>query len=320
MKDLICLLLFSAVYVFASTSESAETVIFSEDTFVELAFSPEADTLLIAGSMIESQKHFFPDTQIQDYFLCGNKLNFVIDDEEMSREEAMERIHWQSTSIFETDPSKTIYLNLVVPENDFIHLKASAFSLKELPGKHKVKKILVEYLGDETFMGSFPFDFSWLSNLKDILVDDGEIFVEMRWMKQYLPVPAITLNTVQSVLKQNFESEFPNFTKVYPFLNLEMFHELTSFVYKRFKQLAVVGINVNIEDCKNIVYSLYPTLYAELNMGHPETFLPKAMKDAFRVNGFVYEGYECYLPHSSDHIPGRKYPVAVFRARKPVSE
>jgi hypothetical protein len=101
----------------------------------------------------------------------------------VNKQEALLRQGRTVTSIMESDPQVTIYLNKHTHHKDFIHVKGDIKKITALPDGIKVNKIIISYLDDWSFWGNIDLnnaDWGWLKNLHGLLNPGGQVVLEMR--------------------------------------------------------------------------------------------------------------------------------------------
>ena len=180
---------------------------------IQNPFDEDASVLVVGCNLIESQKQFFggnvysgnlqtrwvsPDgtilqnrSDIPEIDYDGNDLRyrFPSSSDILSREQALKKQNRTVKSPFETDPSDTIYLNLVNPAPyDYAHLTGNIFDITSLPNNKRVHKILIQYLGDSVLGSNFSFfKWNWIKNLENMLFSGGLVFIEIRLSESMLP-------------------------------------------------------------------------------------------------------------------------------------
>ena len=160
---------------------------------IKIPYQPEdKDTLLVAGSIGESQQHFFDKTVSVKVKADGTVSYIFPDFQTTDKSEALKYARRKVISPFEVDPAKTIYLNIAYYSamghaDHLFHLDGSIFKITHLPHHQKVSKILIEYLGDPIYSASDKYgkdfqdlDWSWIRNLHNMLEKGGTVYFEMR--------------------------------------------------------------------------------------------------------------------------------------------
>ena len=200
-----------SVNSYAAVMTQAEVDAFNHGSKVQLThpIDPnEIETLYIGGGRTESQVKFFGDGVSYSLNNMTMHYKFGKEEEKLTYDDARKRIEGNYQLIpgcrpvklggnpYLVDPSKTLYLAYEDAaavldaskkheqgvEAFEIDLFGNVFDFDKLPKNHKVKKIVIEYLGDYHYVRNDlrSLDWAWLANLRKVLTPDGVLYFEMR--------------------------------------------------------------------------------------------------------------------------------------------